>query len=411
MLLMALAIAPGLAICLYFFYKDVYDQEPARNLFFSFLLGMAAIVPAAFLEVELFKQTNESVLSIIFTSYLSIALVEEFFKFLVLRHFCYNLSSFDEPLDGIVYSVMVSMGFATLENIGYVWLHGYPVAFIRMFTSVPAHATFAVIMGYYVGKAKFNWPKRRRYMVYGLLGASVAHGTYDLFLLLGENHWLKQYVSEALLFAGAIISLFIAIRLSRRLLQLHHLTSVRLFNHTPVLTIKNASASDIDLIRSLSQHVWPHTYANLLPLPQIHYMQETMYSAHALRRQMDERQQFIIVYNAGVPVGFASYSELENSVYKLHKIYILPVHQGRGMGRFVVQQVINDILPKGATALQLNINRNHTAINFYEKLGFEAIRAEDTDIGNGYFLNDFVMEKKLDEPFVNVETEDVEVEE
>ena len=103
------------------------------------------------------------------------------------------------------------------------------------------------------------------------------------------------------------------------------------------------------------------------------------------------------MYNAGVPIGFASYSEIEPSVYKLHKIYVLTIHQGRGTGRFIMEHIIADILPKGATALQLNVNRNNNAKRFYEKLGFQVIAEEDIDIGDGYFMNDYIMEKKIGE--------------
>ena len=86
---------------------------------------------------------------------------------------------------------------------------------------------------------------------------------------------------------------------------------------------------------------------------------------------------------------------MQPTIFKLHKIYILPIHQGRGTGKFVIDQIINDIMPNGATALQLNVNRNNTAKDFYQKIGFEILRTEDVDIGNGYFMNDYIMEKKL----------------
>ena len=126
-------------------------------------------------------------------------------------------------------------------------------------------------------------------------------------------------------------------------------------------------------------------------------MLQQIYSEKALQQQMDDRHQFILIYNAGIPVGFASYSEIEPTVYKLHKIYVLPVHQGRGTGKFILQQIINDIKPKGATALRLNVNRSNTAKSFYEKMGFTVIRTEDIDIGNGFFMNDYVMELLLEE--------------
>ena len=397
MLLLALAIAPGLAICVYILYRDVYNREPTLNMILSFVFGVLSIVPALCIETAISYYLNRSVFSIIAGAFFGVALVEELCKFFVLRYYSFTRRSFDEPLDGIVYSVLVSMGFATVENVFYVYNETLSVAFLRMFTSVPAHATFAIIMGYYTGKAKFNHNNRIPLFTTGIAGATLAHGTYDSFLLLSENDWIKQYISELLLFAGAIASLYIAIRLSRRLIRLHHLTSQQLFEDAPTLTLRKASDTDVLLIRELSLQVWPQTYAGILTAEQIQYMLHEMYSEAALHKQMKDNHHFFIVYNAGIPIGFASYSETEPHIFKLHKIYILPLQQGRGTGRFVIEQLIEKVKEEGATALRLNVNRNNPALSFYQKLGFVPIREEDIDIGSGYFMNDYVMEKKLTE--------------
>lgn len=395
MLLLALAIAPGLAICVYVLYHDVYNREPAVNMIMSFFWGMIAIVPAVMIERVLYPLFDKTIFSIIAGAFLSVALVEESFKFLVLRTYSFSRRSFDEPLDGIVYSVLISMGFATVENIFYVHRHGLEVAFLRMFTSVPAHATFAVIMGFYAGKAKFDRKRRTSLLFIGLLGAVLAHGTYDAFLLLSENDWIKQYVSEALLFAGALGSLYVTIRLSRKLVRLHHLTSQQLFHAMPQITLRKATDEDILLIKELVVQVWPQTYANILSAEQIEYMMELMYSEAALHQQMQDNHQFLIVYNSGIPIGFASYSEIVPTIFKLHKIYLLQTQQGRGTGRTVIEEIIKEIAAKGATSLILNVNRNNAAKSFYEKIGFEVIRVEDVPIGNGFYMNDYIMEKKL----------------
>jgi len=397
MLLVALAIAPGLAISVYILYRDKYNREPAVNMIMSFIWGAISIIPALGIEMAVSPYLDYSIFSIIASAFIAVALVEELTKFLVLRYYCFTRRSFDEPLDGIVYSVLVSMGFATVENVFYIYNENLSVAFLRMFTSVPAHATFAIIMGYFAGKAKFNRSQRRFLFAKGIAGATLAHGSYDAFLLLSENVWVKHYISELLLFSGAIASLYIAIRLSRKLIRLHHLTSQQLFEQTPTLSLRRASDSDILLIRELSLHVWPQTYATILSPEQIQYMMQLMYSDAALHRQMQDNHHFYIVYNAGIPIGFVSYSEIEPHLFKLHKIYILPSQQGRGTGRFVIEQVIRNVQQEGATGLQLNVNRNNPALHFYKKLGFEAIREEDIDIGNGYLMNDYVMEKSLNE--------------
>jgi RsiW-degrading membrane proteinase PrsW (M82 family)/ribosomal protein S18 acetylase RimI-like enzyme len=395
MLLIALAIAPGLAICVYILYRDVYNREPAINMILSFVLGIVVIVPAITVETFVGRYLTNSVMSIILGAFLGVALVEESSKFLILRYYCFTRRSFDEPLDGIVYSVLISMGFATVENIFYSYEHGLSVAFLRMFTSVPAHATFAIIMGYYAGKAKFEHARRRELMAKGLLGSTVIHGSFDTFLLLGENAWLKQYVSELMLFALAITSLYVAVTLSRKLIRVHHLTSQQLFKDAPAISLRRASDGDILLIRELSLQVWPATYESILSREQIDYMMNLMYSEAALHEQMKDNHHFLIVYNAGIPIGFASYSELEPGVFKLQKIYIITLQQGRGTGRYVIGRIIDRIREEGGTVLRLNVNRNNRAKDFYEKLGFVAVREEDVPIGNGYFMNDYVMEKRL----------------
>ena len=128
---------------------------------------------------------------------------------------------------------MVSMGFATIENINYVFTHGYSTAFVRMFLSVPAHATFGVVMGYFIGKAKFDSANSFKYLFIGLLVAVLFHGTFDFFIFLQANEAIKAYVSDGLLFAGAVVSYIIAIFLSRKQIRLHRQISKQLFKPDP----------------------------------------------------------------------------------------------------------------------------------------------------------------------------------
>src|SRR5688500_125475 len=160
----AIAIAPGIAFCLYIFYKDVYNREPRLNLIISFILGGLAILPAILVQKQFIPLSDRSVSTIAIFSYLVVALSEETSKFIGLRLYSYNQKEFDEPLDGIVYSLMIGMGFATVENIKYAVEYeslygsgaGLKVALQRLYTAVPAHATFAVVMGYFIGKAKMD---------------------------------------------------------------------------------------------------------------------------------------------------------------------------------------------------------------------------------------------------------------
>jgi len=162
-----------------------------------------------------------------------------------------------------------------------------------------------------------------------------------------------------------------------------------------LFSIRRATAEDIPLIRELCFKVWPQTYASIVSQEQIDYMLEKMYSPASLQEQMEAGSQFIFVYEGDSPVGFASYFEKAPSIFKLDKIYILISQQGKGTGRFVIDHIIDEIKKKGGTALQLQVNRHNKAKNFYEKLGFVVIEEKDFDIGNGHFMNDYVMEKKL----------------
>jgi ribosomal protein S18 acetylase RimI-like enzyme len=162
-----------------------------------------------------------------------------------------------------------------------------------------------------------------------------------------------------------------------------------------MLTIKKATAQDIPLIRELCFKVWPQTYASILSQDRIDYMLEYMYSRASLEKQINSGSQFIFVYDDEEPVGFAAYLPKGHGIYKLDKIYILPSQQGKGTGRFVIDFVIGEIRQKGATTLQLQVNRNNKAKAFYEKLGFVVIDYQVFDIGHGHFMDDYVMEKKF----------------
>lgn len=164
---------------------------------------------------------------------------------------------------------------------------------------------------------------------------------------------------------------------------------------TASLTLRQAMQKDIPLIRELSHRIWPSAYSTILSAEQIDYMLRLMYSEDSLLSQMKEKHEFIIVNDGKTPVGFASFSLSGTGVYKLHKIYVLPEKQGKGTGKFVITEIIKAMVRKGGTALQLNVNRNNKAKEFYEKLGFIVLSEEDIDIGNGYFMNDYVMEKKV----------------
>jgi protease PrsW len=235
--LLLLAIAPGIAICLYIYVKDQYNREPPKYLLICFLLGILSAVAAAIIEsvaIGAFESYIDHSLpvfiSLLLQAFVFVAFTEEFCKFTVLKKYAFPKTAFDEPFDGIVYSIMVSMGFATIENIAYVFEHGFETGVIRMFLSVPAHGCFAVLMGYYAGLAKFNPQNSGALLTKGLLLAVLFHGMFDGFLFLAENDTVTEYVSGGMLVIGGLASYIIAIRLSLKSIKLHTDLSEKLYN-------------------------------------------------------------------------------------------------------------------------------------------------------------------------------------
>jgi RsiW-degrading membrane proteinase PrsW (M82 family) len=217
--LLALSFAPGVAIAIYIYLKDKHEREPLGLLLTSFFYGgLSAIVTLVIsLPIDYIVTVNEvNVVHQFGNAFFKVALVEEFSKFIFIRLILYYNKNFNEPFDGIVYACMVGMGFATLENILYVFQYGAPTGFVRMFTAVPAHATFAVLMGYYLGKAKFTHRKEIYYSIIALLIATAFHGSYDYF-------WFIAYVPG--IWTGAILSLIVALILSKKAIQLHQQAS------------------------------------------------------------------------------------------------------------------------------------------------------------------------------------------
>jgi protease PrsW len=221
--LLGIALAPGLAIMLFIYLKDKHEREPLSLLFISFTFGIFSALLTLFVSwpleflVELRK---DDVVDEFFDAFFKVALVEEFCKFLFVRFILYPNKNFNEPFDGIVYAVMVSMGFATLENVMYVYTYGFETGILRMFTAVPAHATFAVMMGYFLGIGKFKHSKELSFSLIALFSATFFHGAYDYFWFIAtaKGVWTGIWM-------GAIVSLILGLILSRRAIKLHQQAS------------------------------------------------------------------------------------------------------------------------------------------------------------------------------------------
>ena len=161
-------------------------------------------------------------------------------------------------------------------------------------------------------------------------------------------------------------------------------------------TIRNAVPQDIPLIQELTNIIWPLTYYPIIGEAQVAYMLGLFYTHDALIQQMQNGHQFILAFYDKTPVAFASYSLIGPNIYKLQKLYILPNQQGKGIGQQMVNHICAAIKELHATHLRLNVNIHNTgAIAFYKKVGFYQFREEDIDIGGGYYMNDYVLEKAL----------------
>ena len=214
--LILLAVAPALVIMVYIYFKDRYEKEPIGLLTINFLLGATLSIALTFALSPLVNgliagwgQSDAAKMAL--KAFIGVALVEEFSKYIIVRVAAQRRPAFNEKFDGIVYAVMVSMGFAALENILYVTIHGVETGILRAFTAVPAHASFAILMGYFMGKAKFS---NQRFLLNmaGLLAATLFHGAYDFFLFL---NWIPGIA------LGAFTSLIIGLVLSRRAIRSH----------------------------------------------------------------------------------------------------------------------------------------------------------------------------------------------
>ncbi len=241
-LLLAAATLPSMAIAYWILKQDRYEKEPSRMLLWAFLCGCLSAIPAVIFQT-FFKhlENPNSLFDTAIFAFGVVGLSEEGSKYLLLRRFIYPQKDYNEPIDGIVYGVMVGLGFATLENVMYVMnagANGFSTALGRAFTAVPAHAAFGVLMGAYVGLAKFIPEKA---MIYTFIGVGLAvffHGLYDFCLMQ------QVYEGMAVL---AIFTLIWGIIMSRRLIRAGQEVSPFRNTETPA-PIAESSAEQKDFI-------------------------------------------------------------------------------------------------------------------------------------------------------------------
>lgn len=187
MLLLAISTLPVVIIFLFFYLKDKFEKEPIKIMLLAFFGGILSIIPtliygtiSSVMNIEI---SESSILMSFNEAFFEAAIPEELSKFLFLYLFIWKNKYFNEYYDGILYAVLVSLGFAWVENMGYVFDGGIGVGIMRGILSVPGHALFGVMMGYFFSHARFDVENRTKYFSYAVGYAIVAHGTYDFLLM------------------------------------------------------------------------------------------------------------------------------------------------------------------------------------------------------------------------------------
>ncbi len=212
--LLYIAMGPGIAIAVFIYYSDKWEREPKKLAIKCFFLGGLAVFPAYYFEgvaeqvigMQALQDESSPLFwpKTLLYAFLGVALAEEFCKFLFLKGFVFDEQEFNEPFDGIIYGGLVGCGFATVENIMYVLPHGHEVGILRMLTAVPGHAFFGIILGYFMGRAKFSL-NGARHLMHGLFVVVALHGIYNTAAF--SNTTWSIYLIFAIIFLGIYLGL------------------------------------------------------------------------------------------------------------------------------------------------------------------------------------------------------------
>ncbi|MCM3088204.1 Membrane proteinase PrsW, cleaves anti-sigma factor RsiW, M82 family [Bhargavaea ginsengi] len=184
-MLLTVAIAPGLALFSYFYLRKQIHKDPSRSLLQTYVYGMMLTFPILFIQYVFDEERvfgSAFINDVLFTSGL-----EEFFKWLVLLVVVYSHVDFEDPYDGILFGASVSLGFATVENILFLLTFGMDEALIRALLPVSSHALFGVVMGYYLGRAKFVEESGTKPMLFlSFFAAFGLHFVYNSLVMAGN---------------------------------------------------------------------------------------------------------------------------------------------------------------------------------------------------------------------------------
>ncbi|MFO7574449.1 MAG: PrsW family glutamic-type intramembrane protease [Bacteroidales bacterium] len=194
--LLFVSLAPVLIIAIYVFFRDKYEKEPVGRLLLALTAGLLIVPPVIAVErfLMLFSGRVDGIFYHFYHAFVVASFTEEGFKYLAFMLLIWRSRDFNEKFDGIMYAVFISLGFAAVENLLYVYKGGYQVGLLRAFTAVPAHAIFGIAMGYHFGLAKFYTQERKRQLVLAFVYPFLWHGAYDFLLMAGKSIYLILFI-------------------------------------------------------------------------------------------------------------------------------------------------------------------------------------------------------------------------
>lgn len=279
--LLSIAILPVFLLCYFIYQKDAH-KEPGALLAKLFGFGCLTAIPILIVELFLdpFFSTDHVIdfLTLFINVFVGIALIEEGFKWLVIKFIGFDNNEFDEIYDSIVYSVFVSLGFACVENIMYVFYYGFGTGIVRALTAIPGHTSFGVIMGYFFSKAKVNQMNHNNGLVTQNLICSLAvpaviHTLYDAIIMYAEN--TKMYSFEILFLIFIIILFICCFLIVQRISKVQNNVSQNVYNgnitYNQGTVSMNTSQINLDVINqsmqmNSSQGMAPPNSPNFCPI-------------------------------------------------------------------------------------------------------------------------------------------------
>ena len=197
MYLLLIALAPAIIIMIYVYFRDKYEKEPINLILKGILLGAIIIFPVGLIENYLltFSKAYYPIPKAAWNGFIVAGATEEAFKYLMVYILIWRNPNFNEKFDGIVYAVSVSLGFATIENLFYVFSeNSLQVGLVRAFTAVPGHTIFGIVMGFYLGMARFSSNGSAKWLRRAFFVPWLLHGLYDFMIMSGHPVLILTFI-------------------------------------------------------------------------------------------------------------------------------------------------------------------------------------------------------------------------